>query len=219
VRALYFEGGVSLRYIIAFIGAPLVVFGLLVLMIQLIEYTPLDKREKQSVIVDEITFEPPEEILPEVEEQEKETEEPVQAIPKMPSIEIKIVDDSDAQVEIPVGPIVEIFEAPIVQVKPTRIGESMGVPVNQQVQPLLRIEPDYPKKARRLGIEGWVELLFDISSIGEVDNIRVVKSEPNFVFERAAKKALAQWKYRPMIAEGKKMTFKNKRVVINFNLN
>ena len=62
-------------------------------------------------------------------------------------------------------------------------------------QPTLRILPVYPLRARRAGVEGRVLVEFDIDEQGRVQNVQVLKAEPEGFFERAVLKALPQWRY------------------------
>jgi protein TonB len=64
------------------------------------------------------------------------------------------------------------------------------------------VEPEYPRKAARAGREGWVKLGFTITPSGGVANVRVLESRPRRVFDRAAKRALEQWRFRPQRIEG-----------------
>ncbi|MEM6584019.1 MAG: energy transducer TonB [Pseudomonadota bacterium] len=64
------------------------------------------------------------------------------------------------------------------------------------IVPIFRVAPDYPASAIRRGIEGYVDLLFDINASGKTENIRVIASEPSGIFDRAALRALAKWKYK-----------------------
>ncbi|MEM6486411.1 MAG: energy transducer TonB, partial [Pseudomonadota bacterium] len=66
----------------------------------------------------------------------------------------------------------------------------------------LKLQPEYPSRALSRGIEGYVDLAFDISSTGATSNIRVVDAEPEGVFERAAIRALERWKYKVPITKG-----------------
>ena len=68
--------------------------------------------------------------------------------------------------------------------------------------PLVRIEPRYPTRAARRGIEGWVKLAFTITEEGAVQDIRVVEAEPGDVFDRAAIRAVRKWQFRPRIVDG-----------------
>ena len=70
-------------------------------------------------------------------------------------------------------------------------------------QPVMRIDPTYPAEAAKQGREGSVIMRFDITESGATDNITVVDSFPDGVFDESAKAALAQWEYKPRIQGGK----------------
>lgn len=59
------------------------------------------------------------------------------------------------------------------------------------------IAPDYPKKAARLGEEGWVDLQLTIDPDGKVSRVSVVESQPRMLFDSAARRAARQWRYQP----------------------
>lgn len=63
--------------------------------------------------------------------------------------------------------------------------------------PIVSVQPTYPEQAKKDGIEGWVVLEFGVTANGTVENIRVVESHPSDVFDAAAKKAVAKWRYMP----------------------
>lgn len=62
--------------------------------------------------------------------------------------------------------------------------------------PVMRIEPTYPAQAVENKLEGYVQLSFDITPAGKVENISVLKSLPKGVFDQSAVEALAQWQYQ-----------------------
>ena len=66
-----------------------------------------------------------------------------------------------------------------------------------QAQPTNRVQPEYPMRARRRGQEGSVELSFIINTDGSVNagSIQVTASEPDGVFDRAARDAVEQWRF------------------------
>lgn len=64
-----------------------------------------------------------------------------------------------------------------------------------KLQPLIRVEPNYPAKARERGQQGFVELAFDVDEQGIVNNARVTRSRPKGVFDTAALAALRRWRY------------------------
>ncbi|MCL7928813.1 energy transducer TonB [Halomonas llamarensis] len=73
-------------------------------------------------------------------------------------------------------------------------------PVNVgQVSPASRVNPVYPSRAQRRGLEGFVEVRFVIRRDGSVivSSIEVTRAQPRRVFDRAAREAIAQWQFEP----------------------
>ena len=64
------------------------------------------------------------------------------------------------------------------------------------------VTPDYPSKAQRRQIQGYVDLNFTASETGEVIDVSVVKAEPADMFEEAAIRALKKWKFKPLVVDG-----------------
>lgn len=89
---------------------------------------------------------------------------------------------------------------------------------NNEVIALLKVEPDYPRKAARQGIEGWVKLKFTVNEDGSVIDVKVVDAEPRRVFNKSAKRAIKRWKFKPRFVNGK--AIKQQAIqVIEFKLN
>ncbi|WP_462164812.1 TonB family protein [Pseudoalteromonas xiamenensis] len=63
------------------------------------------------------------------------------------------------------------------------------------VQPVMRIEPRYPKAAVDQKIEGYVQLQFKIDEKGRTHSIQVLHGEPQALFDAASLDALQQWTY------------------------
>lgn len=57
-----------------------------------------------------------------------------------------------------------------------------------------------------------------ISPAGTVTNVFVVDSEPPRVFDRAALRAVARWKYRPKVEDGAAVVRHGVMVVLTFEL-
>lgn len=87
-----------------------------------------------------------------------------------------------------------------------------------EARPIVRIEPKYPPQAARDGIEGWVKLSFSIGTLGQVQEILVIDSQPKWTFDRQAKRALAKWKYKPQIVAGRPQQQNGMMVVLDFKL-
>ena len=63
--------------------------------------------------------------------------------------------------------------------------------------------PEYPKKARHLGIEGFVLFSVLVDENGAIRNLQVIESQPPGIFDQAAIKALKQWRFKPAYYKGK----------------
>jgi len=83
--------------------------------------------------------------------------------------------------------------------------------------PLVRIDPDYPPRARQRGIEGWVEVEFTITPLGTVEDPKILRANPPGVFEQATLRAVRRWRYNPRI-EGGKAVSRKERTRLKFEL-
>ena len=81
-----------------------------------------------------------------------------------------------------------------------------------------KLQPEYPRQALRLGIEGEVVLQFDVDQYGAVLDPYVVESNPGGLFERASIKAVRKWVYMPPSFNGQSVKANNVQVRLNFNL-
>ncbi len=84
--------------------------------------------------------------------------------------------------------------------------------------PLVRIEPEYPMRARQRGIEGWVTVEFTISKAGTIKDPVVLASEPGTIFDRNALRSIRKWKYNPKILNGEAIERPGQRVTIEFTM-
>ncbi len=60
-----------------------------------------------------------------------------------------------------------------------------------------RVSPEYPVRARIAGQEGYVELEFGLRADGRVRDVEVSDSWPRRVFDRAAVRAMREWRFDP----------------------
>jgi TonB family protein len=67
------------------------------------------------------------------------------------------------------------------------------------------VEPVYPEEARKKGIEGFVLLEVRTDEKGSIAQVKVLRSVPGL--DQAAIDAVKQWKYAPMVIEGKAVPF------------
>ena len=79
-------------------------------------------------------------------------------------------------------------------------------------------DPVYPPDARSAAIEGQVTVRYDVSVEGAVMNARVVEAEPEGVFDRAALEAVAQWRFRPPVVDGRNVVLRDRVSTLEFRL-
>jgi len=97
-------------------------------------------------------------------------------------------------------------------------GIGMAGGADRDVVPMVRIQPQYPMRARQRGIEGWVEVGFTITEIGTTKDVAALSSQPGRVFDRAATTAVRKWKFNPRVEDGKPVESSGHRTVIDFSL-
>ena len=63
--------------------------------------------------------------------------------------------------------------------------------------PLYRVNPSYPKKARRRKIEGEVLVEFTVENDGKVrrNSLKILRAKPANVFDKVVLSALAKWRF------------------------
>lgn len=79
-----------------------------------------------------------------------------------------------------------------------------GVSINFNGMPVAQYltTPKYPNRAVQRGIEGYVDVYFDISVIGVTENISVTGAKPEGIFEKSALAAVKRWRYQPKMVDG-----------------
>ncbi len=86
------------------------------------------------------------------------------------------------------------------------------------VIPVVRPAPDYPPRPLAAGVEGWVQVRFTVTTIGTVKDAIVVDAEPNKVFDDAALKSIARWRYNPRVENGTAVERVGLQAIIRFQI-
>lgn len=97
-------------------------------------------------------------------------------------------------------------------------GLGSGAGSDRDAVPLVRIEPDYPIRARQRGVEGWVVVRFTITKAGTVTDAVIEKAKPPGVFDKASLAAVSRWKYNPKIVNGVPVERPGQRIVFPFDM-
>lgn len=129
---------------------------------------------------------------------------PERIIEPLPDLPQKVVEPETP----PVTPPLDTWQPPqtgggflppkgtkIDPVKP-KIGIGGGGLVKQ-----VMIAPEYPRRLLERGIEGFVDVQYDVTAYGTTENLQVLHAEPEGAFERAALAAVAKWKFRPQVID------------------
>jgi protein TonB len=64
-----------------------------------------------------------------------------------------------------------------------------------------KVQPEYPEMAKKMGIQGNVELEAVVDEAGSVEKVETVSGNP--ILARAGVDALKRWKFKPFIEDGK----------------
>ena len=114
-----------------------------------------------------------------------------------------------------VGDIIPIADTSLELAKSTSLGVGGS---DRDIVPLVRVDPEYPPRAKQRGIEGWVEVEFTITKVGTVRDERVLNSNPPRVFDRAALQAIRRWRYNPQIEIGIAVAHPGQLVRLKFEI-
>lgn len=71
--------------------------------------------------------------------------------------------------------------------------------------PMFRSEPQWPREALIDGISGYVVVQLTVMEDGTVQpgSVKVVEAKPPRMFDSSAMRAVARWKFKPRIVDGK----------------
>jgi protein TonB len=82
-----------------------------------------------------------------------------------------------------------------------KVGFELGE-VDSPPQIVRKFNPVYPFGAKRQGITGRVLIRCLIGTDGKADKFKVLRSEPDSVFDEAAINAVTKWRFKPGILNG-----------------
>jgi TonB family protein len=139
--------------------------------------------------------------------------------------EIQIADKvlSDAADLLPeVVPIhIDGVASSRIHVQPPRsypVGGGLYIGPDPDSFPIVMVDPEYPVSPRIRGLEGWVQVDFNVNAVGEVTDAVVAASQPEGVFEEAALESIYHWRYAPKMEGSVAVERRAMKVIIRFNL-
>ncbi|MFQ5347040.1 MAG: energy transducer TonB [Rhodothalassiaceae bacterium] len=84
----------------------------------------------------------------------------------------------------------------------SNVGPMLGAPTDGDYLPLVRIQPQYPRRAAERGIEGYVIVQLTVTPQGTTEDVKVIEADPPGYFERASIQAASKFKYKPKVVNG-----------------
>ncbi len=185
------------RLITGAILAVAVTFGLFSLMVTLIAMgdTELKKSEGRKLI--DVTM-PDTDISEQVTERKPDKPEEPEPEPDVPPPpEFDTPDVNPDAVNTSVGGV--------------KVGGAGGFKLSSadgEYLPLVRVQPQYPRRAQSRGLEGTVIVHVDVLPTGATENCvasngLTSKGNPTTMWDRAACKAALKFKYKPRVVDGK----------------
>ncbi len=176
--------------------------GLMVLMERLIATAPVELPPLVPYVVPDIVM--PETPVVIVRDTMPVKPEAVLPEPVLPPPSIDFTADTP-QIS-PVLPVAKIDP-------PSLTTYSSATPV-----PTVMVQAAYPHRALSRGIEGYVDVAFDVTETGATTNVRVISAHPENVFDRAAVRAVQNWKFAPVVVDGTPQPYMGLRRRVVFEL-
>lgn len=193
------------RYFVSFSFATLITFSIFYAMQILISQNEIELQQSDERII--IVLDKTREPEPTAKREQK---------PPEPIIEL------EPQVVIPApngrgdNPIIIPNETNIPI--PTKFKRDTNFAISEGIeQPIFRVAPQYPTRMLENGIEGYVRVMFTVSAMGNVEDVKVIESS-HAGFERNAIKAAEKFKYKPKVVDGIAVEVKGITNRIEFSL-
>jgi len=201
------------RYAAPLAIAALVTFGLFTVMSALITSQPeaVISHPSKPVTLTRV-LEQPEPIV----EPKPEFPKIRELIPQPPMKGVPTAGRAKKPASLPQGPAGDWFSP----IQPGFTGPDVFMQgADQNVIPIVRVEPVYPQSALDRGIEGWVEVEFTVTEVGGVSEPTILRSHPNGIFNRVALRAIERWKYEPKVVDGQPVPRPGMRNRFRFQMN
>jgi protein TonB len=126
----------------------------------------------------------------------------------------------------PRGPKEPTHSGPVIGTPPTAPPPPSITPphkASSTLLPLATVSAVYPNRAKQRGIEGYVDVMFDVTARGRTENCRILEARTTSgsatnAFNRAACAAVAQFRYRVPSVSGVARGVANQRTRFTFSL-
>ncbi|WP_237057224.1 energy transducer TonB [Microbulbifer sediminum] len=104
-----------------------------------------------------------------------------------------------------------------------KVGGIGGFASEGDYLPIVKVAPQYPRRALQRGIEGYAIVEYTVTKNGSVRDARVVEAftadgNATTIFNRAAVKSALKYKYKPRVVDGEPIEVPGVRTKISFNM-
>ena len=104
---------------------------------------------------------------------------------------------------LPAASSAPVFPMAMVRFTPRQMDNIYtGAEIDNSLVPKVHMPPVYPFQAKRRGIEGWVRVSFLVNTQGDVEDISILESSPEEIFDGSVLNALPRWKFSPGTIQG-----------------
>lgn len=200
-----------MRYVIALVVAAIVTFMLFLGMQSLIAGGEGAMSEPVKGNVLDFVRLKQEEVVQQKERKPKKPPKPKEPPPPMESPQTQSADPNAGNANFDFGASVE---ADVELAGGLALDSSDG-----EYLPIVKVAPVYPRRALSRGIEGYVIVEFIVTKQGTVRDPKVVKAEPESIFDRAAMDAALKFKYKPRVVNGEAVEVAGVQNKISFEIN
>lgn len=177
---------------------------LVMFMYKLVVTNFVAPEEKPQLTIPEVTWEVPK-LEPRLDKSKPELNETKELPPVIPPSDGTLDNQVDVHIPIAVtGKVVADFD-------PRTATNSFPIA-------RVMVGAQYPSIAASRGIEGYVDVQFDVAASGATENIQVVGFEPSTIFNRAATRAVAKWKFQPKMIDGSPVKFEGMVKRVRFEM-
>lgn len=96
--------------------------------------------------------------------------------------------------------------------------EGGGFSSDGEYLPIVKVAPQYPRRAQTRGIEGFVLLEYTVTKTGAVRDPVVIDAKPPGIFNRAAINAALKYKYKPKVVNGEPIDVAGVKTRVTFEM-
>lgn len=118
-------------------------------------------------------------------------DDPEEPPPDLPEPDYEPVDVAENSVNIGVGMDTGM-----------QIGGIGGFSSDGDYLPIVKVAPQYPRRASSRGIEGYCTVEYTVTKSGAVRDPVVVDADPEGIFDRASIQAALKFRYKPRVIDG-----------------